>query len=132
MGCARHPSADNDHQDGAWHWCVCNSNCPKELTYLGQHPTFTRPFVLSIIPSPSYFPSLSSHECSCRSSFIYHCKQHCCVIMVLGASEHLLLACPYAFRRACVCVCVCACVCVCVWVSLCYRELLLHLCGCPL
>ena len=32
---------------------VCNSNCPKELTYLGQHPTFTRPFVPSIIPSPS-------------------------------------------------------------------------------
>ena len=39
--------------------------------------------------------------------------------MVLGASEHLLLACPCACRRACVCVCVCVC-------SLCYIELLLH------
>ena len=30
VGCARqpHPSADNDREDGAWHWCDCNSNCP--------------------------------------------------------------------------------------------------------
>ena len=93
---------------------VCNSNCPKELTYLGQHPTFTRPFVPSIIPSPSLFPSHSSPKCTCCSPSICHCKQQRCVIMVLGASEHLLLACPCACRRVCVCVCVCACTCLCV------------------
>ena len=105
---------------------VCNSNCPKELTYLGQHPTFTRPFVPSIILSPSQFPSFSSPKCSYRSPSIYHCKQQRCVIMVLGAQVNI--CCSLVRVRAgvlvCVCMCVCVCVFVCVYLCVCAHECL--------
>ena len=121
MGCARHPSATVTIKVEPGIGVSATVIAPKELTYLGQHPTFTRPFVPSIIPSPSYFSSLPSHECSCCSPSIYHCKQHCCVIMVLGASD---ICCSLVRVRAGVLVCVCVCVCVCV--SCRYIVLLLH------
>ena len=95
-------------EDKSWHhpFLWCGSAAAKELTYLGQHPTFTRPFVPSIIPSPSYF-HLSPHTNAVPVHYPFTIVSNTAMLLWCWVPVNiLLLAFPCACRHACVCVCV--------------------------